>query len=127
MVRAHELADLAQRLRLAEIRPDAPGDLAGAVDDREEARLPAADDHVLRRESRVAGIVPAVRAEVSGRVDVHPVERAARLAEADRRANHRAGVVGEAELVDVLAGLPLPDDLPVWRHLDQPIVLEQRV
>src|SRR5688572_11127759 len=72
-----DLADGPQLLRLEEVGPDPPHDLAVAPDDGDEAGLPAADDHVGRREPPIAFVEPAVRSDVRRRVDVQPVEASA--------------------------------------------------
>src|SRR6185503_3503461 len=122
-----DLANLLQLLRRAEVRAQAPDYLAVARDDREQARLATADHHIGRSEALVAGIEPAIRAEIRRRVEVQPVERVARRVHVGRGLDRGARVGREPELVDVLAGRPLPYDAAVRRDLDEPVVLERGV
>ena len=150
-----DLADRAQRVRLEEVGPEPPDDRAVAGDDGEQARLAAADDHVVRREPLVAGVEPSVGADIRGRIQVKPVERRRTATAGPRsappappRAHHRARRRArpaarppsparasrsrrvrrvEAELVDVIAGDPLPQDLALRRQFDDAIVLKQHV
>ena len=70
--------------------PNSPNDGAVAGNDREQARLPAADDDVVRREALVAFVVPVVRTDIGRRVRVHPVEA--------RRARHSTPAAGAGSL-----------------------------
>src|SRR6185295_17454527 len=55
-----DLPDRARRLRLEEVGPQPPHDLAVARDDGHEARLATADDDVVRRKATVTRVEPAV-------------------------------------------------------------------
>src|SRR5688572_26919727 len=124
---ANDLPNRAQFLRSAEVWAELPDDFAVAADNREQAGFAAADDDVVRREASITLIEPLVRPDIRGRVDVQPVEAAPRLVEAARGLDGGARIRRKPELVDVVAGYPLPGDLPLWRHLNQTVVSEHHV
>ena len=83
------------------------------IDDGYGVLVSNADDDVTRREAGIALVEPAIRTDVCGGIDVQPVERAARPAESRSGLDRSARVLGKAELVDVIARRPFPQDLPV--------------
>ena len=123
MVLPDYLADRLLFLRAAEVRADLPDHVAVARHDRDEAGLPAADDHIVGREARVARIEPVVRPHVRGRVYVQRIECAARAG--CPGANRRARARIQPERVNVIADLPIPADAPVRIHLDEAIVFQR--
>src|SRR5258705_9072767 len=123
---ADDLTNRAQFRRDAKIRPQLPNDGSVARNDREERRLAAADDHVIRRKALVALVEPAVRTNVGRRIDVHPIKSAAAgptpSIDTWRRCDSLASILVEMEFVDVIARDPLPDDLPFPCDFDNPVV-----
>src|SRR5262249_5885613 len=122
MMLAENLSQRPQWARLAIIRTHPPRERAGRpIDDPDDARGPAADDDVVRMETFVAGVVPLVGSEIRRGVHVQPVTAAAVLQPAREPMNRVPGLFAQSEVVDVVAGQPVPEDLAVPAHLDEPI------
>src|SRR5678815_1320003 len=124
MMLADNLAYCAKFRGLAEVRPEPPDDFAVSSNNREKTSLPAADDHVVWGEAHISFVEPMVRPEIGCGVDMQPVETSSRSVDSRCRLDCSPGCGGKAELVDMIAGDPLPDDLAVWRHLNETIVLK---
>ena len=58
---------------------------------------------------------------------MQPIKRAAGRVVAWRRGNGVAGLATEMEVVDVIAGEPLPQEFAVGRDFDEPIILKRGV
>jgi hypothetical protein len=75
MVLPDDLSNRARGIGLEKVRTEPPDDRSVARDDREQARLAAADDDVVGREALIASIEPAVGTEIGRGIEVQPVER----------------------------------------------------
>ena len=124
IVLADDLPDRQKFFGYAEVGTEAPDDLSVSRDNREKTGLPAADDDVVGCEPPVSFIEPVVRPDIGCRVDMQPVETASRGVDSGRGLDCIAGRVGEAELIDVIAGGPFPDDVAFRRNFDQAVVFE---
>src|SRR5262245_21734072 len=104
MMLAENLSERAQGARLPVVRSHPPDEGAGGpVDDGHDARVPAADDDVVRIEPAITSVVPLVGSKVCGRIHMQPVATPAVLDPARIAANDIARLHAETKAVDVVA------------------------
>jgi hypothetical protein len=106
-----------------EVRTEPPHNLSRAlVDERDDVGFARADQDVVGRKDRVRVIaVPMVGPECFRTVDFQVAPDIVGLTR-DASAQVLESLSGEAEFVEVVACLPLPDDSPVRCHLIDALV-----